>query len=290
MNLSKYITLVFIQFFLYAVSFAQREKINSLEKTLRSAKDTQRINCLNALSKTYLDVEQDTALIFATTAFREAQKLQYVQGMADAMLNSGKAEVNRGNDSEAHNFFLRAIPLYEKCGNTDMLGSAYLNLGMTLRDSAALSSYEKADQLFQQVKDSSRSSYAMTMMGLTYQAMGNYEKAFELANQSLQIGERIHDHYRVLWSLSNLGRLFQEVEDYPAAIDYYSNQPRDYARKNKIEWPGFYDKLAEVYFSMHQYDSALYFLQKYLISFSDSASLKEALSDPKTIDFNVGRI
>src|SRR5438552_2705408 len=118
MNFSKYITLVFIQIFLYTASFAQGEKIGGLEKKLLTAKDTQRINCLNALSKTYLEIEQDTALLFAATAYYEAQKLQYVQGMADAMLNSGKAEVSRSNDSAARNFFLRAIPLYEKCDNT----------------------------------------------------------------------------------------------------------------------------------------------------------------------------
>jgi len=291
MSISKQIAGLIIQIFLCTICFAQqREKIDSLKKNFLTAKDSQRINCLNELSKAYLNTQGDTASFYASLAFQEAKMLHYVQGMGDATLNSGKVEANRGNDSSARKFFLQAIPLYEKCNNIDMLGSAYLNLGLTLRDSSALEAYKKAIQLFQKVKDSSRSSYAMTMMGLTYQDMGNYEKAFEFGNQSLEIGKNIHDNYRVLWSLSNLGRLFQEVEDYPTAIDYYYNQPFDYAKAHNVQWLSFYDKVAEVYFSMHQDDSALYFLQKHIISSSDSASLKKALANPKTIEFNVGRI
>ena len=54
----------------------------------------------------------------------------------------------------------------------------------------------------------------------------------------------------------------------------------------------YYDKISEAYSSMHQYDSALYYMQKHYIVLEkhDSADLKKGLEDPDETDFNVGQI
>src|SRR6266487_4410064 len=93
MRISKQITILIIQFFFYVVCFAQREKIDSLKKILLTAKGIERVNCLNTLSA-YNYNQPDTALLYASQAFHEAESLHYVQGMGDAMFNEGKRERN----------------------------------------------------------------------------------------------------------------------------------------------------------------------------------------------------
>src|SRR5215471_20079727 len=198
-------TILIVEIIICTVCFSQREKIDSLKKILAAAKDTQRINCLNTLSRTYYHVHADTALLFATAALSEAQKLQYTQGLADAFYNSGRAEIDRGHNSISIQNFTNAIELYKKLNNTDMLGSAYENLAEALSPSGnfteAIEAHNNAIQLLEKAKDSARLGWALTMTGWDYQTLGNYEKTFELFNQSMQIGEAIHDHVRVLYTL-----------------------------------------------------------------------------------------
>ena len=54
MFVERKILILLVSILSYAVVLAQREKIDSLKKVLLTAKDKQRINCLNTLSKAYL--------------------------------------------------------------------------------------------------------------------------------------------------------------------------------------------------------------------------------------------
>ena len=127
--LVKPFVIIFLLLFSFSwIAVAQTEKIDSLRKVLLTAKDTTRINCLNALSKEYVDVNSDTALLFADAALSEAKVILFTHGMADAFLNKGKIEWNKSNLSGAHNYFINAIDLYKKTNDIDLLGSAYENL------------------------------------------------------------------------------------------------------------------------------------------------------------------
>src|SRR4051812_47517474 len=280
--MKKLVTILIIQIFACTVCFSQQEKIDSAKKVLSTAKDTQRINCLNTLSRNYRDLNSDTSLLFALTALHEARQLQYTPGIAEALFDIGRAEMDKGKVDTALRIFLKAIELFKKYNNIDTLGSAYENLAELITNlpgeniSEAIAVHNKAIDCFKEAKDSGRLGWALTMMGLDYKYMGNYEKAFELFNQSMQIGKAIHDHARVLYSYSNLGFLFQEIDDYPTAIDYYYNQPKEYAKKNKIFAGVYDDKVGECYCAMHNDDSALYNFKRY-IGADTSLSLEDQL-------------
>src|SRR3954469_18008145 len=99
----KNITLFIIQIFGFIVCFSQQEKIDSVKKVLSTAKDTQRINCLNTLSRNYRNLNSDTSLLFALTALHEARQLQYTPGIAEALFDIGRAEMDKGKvDTALH--------------------------------------------------------------------------------------------------------------------------------------------------------------------------------------------
>src|SRR6187551_2774640 len=63
---------------------AQREKLDSLLKILPGTKDSLRVQCLNSISEQFLDVQYDTAYLYAIEALYEGKKLNYKSGIAYA--------------------------------------------------------------------------------------------------------------------------------------------------------------------------------------------------------------
>ena len=224
----------------------QREKIDSLKKVLQAAKGIQRIDCLNSLGKEYLfsspgtqfyDEKRDSSSLFSNQAYREAEDMHYVQGMAEAMFTKGKYAKDFREKEQA---YLKAISFFEQSNNLDTLGQVYFRLGEALRVQAnfqgSLAAYHRADQLFQQANDGFHRGVTLTFIGLVYGTSGDFASAFEYGYKALQVREKNkkQDPTGALWALCNIGRLFQEVEDYPAAIDYYYTKPRDYANANGV--------------------------------------------------------
>lgn len=248
-------------------NFAQSRFIDSMKTGLAISKDTQRINLMNRISTASIHIQRDTATSYARRAFGEAAAIKYRQGMGDACLNRGKIFISMDHFQEAEPELLQAIDHFNSCGNTDMAGSAYLNLGISKAErnnfTGAIESFDKANSLFQEAKDSGRAGYILTLKGLAYRNNGNYAKAFEFWNQALEVRRKNNDHIGVLFSLSNMGILFEEVGDYRSAIDYYL-QTVDYARSNHVKWNPYFDKLSEAYAHLQQYDSALYFIREQL--------------------------
>lgn len=273
----------------YAICPAQSTQIDSLKKLLPISENVELINRLNSISKMYIYIKKDSSVFLATEAFDKAKKINYAQGMGDACFNIGKAEVNF---STREKYFLLAVNYYEKSGNKDTLAQVYFQLGKTLNakaeSNASIKYFEKANQLFRQVKDSMNAGTTLTFTGLAYGSIGNYEKAFEYGFQALQVRQDNHDLNGVMWSYCNLARLFQEVEDFHMAIEYYSNKCIEFAALHKVPWTQYYDKIAECYLGLHHPDSARWFMNKYLSVVHDSASLRKILSTNNISDFNVG--
>src|SRR4051812_20917711 len=103
MSICKQIAIFITQILLCVVCFAQREKIDSLKKILPSLHDSARVDCLNELSAAYIKSIRDTlgycymplvethtlpefslaASQFATQAYKEAIKTNYIFGIAE---------------------------------------------------------------------------------------------------------------------------------------------------------------------------------------------------------------
>ena len=57
-------------------SFVQTEKIDNLKKVLLTTKYTQRVNCLDTLSKIFLDVQPHSGLLYVT-GFAYSKKIKH---------------------------------------------------------------------------------------------------------------------------------------------------------------------------------------------------------------------
>src|SRR6185295_8602031 len=119
--------------FFSAVCIAQTEKIDRLKKSLPALNDSSRIDCLNELSEEYVGIQKDTAQIFVLQALKEAEKINYVHGLAEGI--SLKATLAFEKDNiypTAENFAREAILLYAKTPNKKKLNRTYYELGHAL--------------------------------------------------------------------------------------------------------------------------------------------------------------
>ena len=65
--------------------------------------------------------------------------------------------------------------------------------------------------------------------------MGDYKKAFEYCQNSMQIRMKMNDQMCILSSFNNFGNLFKAVGDYETAFDCYQKSLQ-YAKANHIAW------------------------------------------------------
>ena len=274
MTIGKKISILIFSILLHNLSKAQLKAIDSIRNLLPGSQKIEKVNCLNALSRLYLGRQTDSALIYASLAYWEAEHIEYSVGKGDALMNLGKAFSARKKKQEAGKSFMAALSIFEKIHDENKLGAAYLNLGLNngiyeQRDQT-IQYFENASQHFLNSNDSVRNAYAMTMLGLMYGFKGEYDKAFDYHNKSLEIGRMLNNRARINYALNNLGILFMIVEDYRTALDYFLQAATQIP---------YYDKIAESYYKLGQRDSALYFMEKFVSSYKSNLAETIAIRD-----------
>jgi len=286
--------IVILLSFLYCQNvLAQREKIDSLKNILPSLKDSARVDCLNELGEIYQATQTDSALYYSYKALNEAKSKRYKKGAAEAFFNLANSYGERGNYKSAEQNFRLSISNYESLANIDALGWAYLWLGVSLyaqsNFQSATQAFIKADELFEKTTDIQGSNQTLFFLALNYEESGLYEQAFELCTKSLNIAQKNNDQQYFFYSLLSIGRLYQNVEDYRTALDYYQ-QANSFAEKQRLAsqictfcnltmTAKLY--IGEVYYCTGSFDSSKFYLDQVLayckVNGEDSNARKESI-------------
>ena len=85
---------------------------------------------------------------------------------------------------------------------------------------AALNSWQKALQIYREIKDRRGEGAALGNLGIAYDSLGNYPKAIDYQEQRLAIAREIKDRRGEGQSLGNLGGAYYSLGNYPKAIEY----------------------------------------------------------------------
>ncbi|MEJ7680844.1 MAG: tetratricopeptide repeat protein [Segetibacter sp.] len=182
----RYISLFIIHFLFCTICFAQREKIDSLEKVLPSLRDSSRVDCLNELSEAYILANRiDSAKYHVALAYEESKKINYGHGMAEA--KSLEAETVGEDFFQAEKLNREAIELYTTTQNKKRLAETYFNLGFVLYAQSmfteAIKNFDTNYKLYKKNNNARGMCRAISTAAWVYEESGNYEKAFELASE-----------------------------------------------------------------------------------------------------------
>lgn len=276
-------------------SQSQKHRADSLKKILPNLRDSKSVDCLNelsisyyinALSETYDNVQTDTAISFASQAYAEGTKINYIAGVAAALQNLGEIARDKSDFKTAENYFRQSIPLFDKIDSREKYSWANLTLGWSMymqgKYSEAKLCYERAMVYYITAGIKERQSMLFRLISATYSARGYNEKAFENTLQAIRITDKINDPRGVISSPENMANLYKNAGEPETALSYF----RTAAQKAKSNNPVRYHKLmGDIALMQLQLDSAIYYYKashKYVtLMTTDYAVIERDLSYKK---------
>lgn len=251
------------------LSHSQSHTIDSLRLLLPSLKGSSRIDCLNklsslyyinALAETYLNVHTDTAIMLATNAYNEAQKIRYTRGIAEALQNLGEIARDRNDFRAAERYFRQSIPLFEQLNEQDKYGWANITFGYSNyqqgRYAAARLAYERAITSFVKTGNKEKQSIALRLISSTYSLRGYNEKAFENTRQAIEITNKINDTRGVMSSPENMGMLYRDAGQTDVAVSYFRLAASKAKNTNPVR---YYRLMGDIAVMLNRLDSAVYY-------------------------------
>ena len=249
------------------VSFAQRTKIDSLKKILPSLNDSAKVDALNILSLAYSYLNIDTARAYAEKAYSKGSSINYQRGIAMSLNNNARIAAHGFHDYELQEkISLQTLRFYKNGNDEKVFAETYMNLALAFFCRSAFDrSAESCNMVIQHSKkagDKKRTGEALAVLGSTNFESGNYDKAFQLFNESLGIFKSINDPYNTAILLVKLGDLYRLAGDHKTAMNFYT-QSLQYSKGSSLQWYPLAD-LGDTYYSLVPYDSLLYEQEKYM--------------------------
>lgn len=235
--------------------FTESDSLQSLLKKPQS--DSQRVNLLNQLARSYVNDKPDTSIIIAYTAKKLAREIGFNRGLALANKNVGMGHYLKGQYLEA------------------------------------LSAWDEALGVFTLMDDKRGIANMLSNQAAIYFNQGDDAKSLELDLKSLKISEEINDSLRIVTSLNNIGTLYLNKQaTYKKALEYFL---KAYQLSKAIQDQYLIGtatvNLGATYYNLNDDNKALYFLQEALVAFDGTPDLPGALNQMGKIyirkkDFN----
>ena len=262
---------IFYLFIFLPTCFAQRDKIDSLQKILPALKDTSRIDCMNALSFQYIRLlVRDSAEYFEAIANKESKALCYIHGIAESVSNqSGIFEYFDNDFIKAEVLARESLEWFKKTSNKNGINETNSNLWFAVfaqskyddAYSIALKQYE----IFKAQNNASKMIDALQGLGVVQFQKGNYDSAFYFYQQSQQLAIANKDKVWISDMLRSFGTLYRAIGDYQTAINNYRKVFQTDTRETiQKRIDGSYEtwarmEFAELFSLTNQFDSAWHY-------------------------------
>jgi tetratricopeptide (TPR) repeat protein len=168
----------------------------------------------------------DSVLSEAAEAMQTSERLGYTHGKAVALAVEAIVMNLHVNDFiRAEGLARQSLETFRHTGNQGEVALAYYALGFSLfaqsRYDEALHCYEKARDFARQSGNYILEVHMLSQAGEDYRERGDYEKAFDIQQQCVQLAETIHDTALMKGEYLTLAELFVQIEDYTSAEKYF---------------------------------------------------------------------
>ena len=222
----------------------------------------------------------DSVLSGAAEAMQTSERLGYTHGKAVALAVEAIVMNLHVNDFiRAEGLARQSLETFRHTGNQGEVALAYYALGFSLfaqsRYDEALHCYEKARDFARQSGNYILEVHMLSQAGEDYRERGDYEKAFDIQQQCVQLAETIHDTALMKGEYLTLAELFVQIEDYTSAEKYFLIG----FGAGKPEQTNPWDLMvyAELQTHQHKYDSALYYYGRFDSAHAGQGMLKTYL-------------
>jgi serine phosphatase RsbU (regulator of sigma subunit)/Tfp pilus assembly protein PilF len=222
-------------------------------------------NILSNLGALYANQGDDVqAIDFHLRSLKAAEEAKDTLRIVTSMINIGVVYLNNPKTHDiALGYNLSALPLSEKLGNNDAIGTVSVNLGEIYfhRESydTALYYYEKSLNAFRK-SNSGNVPYTLTNIGKVYMKRGDFQKAIEFQQEAYRIAESSNAKLEMTSTLLGLAGTYREAGRMRSAVESYDRARRiaeEIGAKNELKQA--FEGLAASYSLLKDYASAFKF-------------------------------
>ena len=245
-------------------------------------KDTATINRFNKLAETFFKSNPDSTIYFGQKSIDLSRKVNYPIGLADALIQVGRANYFRGHYDTASKDLDEAILIFKSLNNKTGLGKSYVYYGQlfTLKDDfkTAVSYLKLALEIDEQQKNNLDIADCYNHFGLAYFSVGKLSTALDFYYKALFICIKEHDNTQTANIYNNIGDVLHNLEEYPKALEYYKKALKEGLDNNDLEQTGTaYENIGELRLGQKNFDEALEYLLK-AITIANKMDDKEGIS------------
>ena len=248
-------------------------------------------NILSNLGALYANQGDDVrALEFHLRSLKAAEESEDTLRIVTSMINIGVIYLNNpGTHDIALKYNLSALPLSEKLGNNDAIGTVSVNLGEIYfrREvyDTALFYFEKSLNAFRK-SNSGNVPYTLTNIGKVYMKRGDFQKAIDFQQEGFKIAEQSNAKLEMTSTLLGMAGTYSDAGKIKSAVNTYDKArvlAEEIGAKNELRQA--YEGLAANYLMMSDYVNA-YRFQKLLTNIKDTLYIAANDKKIQSLQFN----
>jgi DNA-binding CsgD family transcriptional regulator/tetratricopeptide (TPR) repeat protein len=253
---------------IYSFSWGQSEnKIQNLEKKLKSASGEERLEVLNTLCREYYKTSPQKTVTIGNQALSLARQLKNKKMEACILKNMGIGYSLLGNNEKAVEQFLNSLTIYEELGDKQGIANAINNVGIVFVElgkfQKALEYYLRSLEIREELGNKEDIADSMNNIALVYDRLKNYNKALEYHLKSSQIYKEIGKDRQIALSMNNIAVLYTNLGNYGQGLVYFLESLRMMEKiGNQGEMTTTLNNIGEVYITLRKYDKAYGYLAR----------------------------
>jgi len=189
--------------------------------------DTNVINTMNNEAFKLRISNDSISRKLASEALKNAEKLKFPKGQAEALNVLGILDFKKANYKTASDYLNRAIEINETnnyllgmADNMGNLANVKIEQGQYI---SALSDYMKALDIYKKLNLKKRQASTLANIASRYLMMGSFVKAVELNYEALEIFQELKDTISQAYILGNLANMYLDINDMELALKSQTN-------------------------------------------------------------------
>ncbi|MGY4537912.1 two-component system NarL family sensor kinase [Mucilaginibacter sp. UYNi724] len=245
---------------------AQSPHIDSLTAKLKHYPDNiaLRLELANAQLK---GGNIDTAQLLFTEVATLAEKLDNSVDYAEAHINIGRINADKGENVKALANYQQALTKAEKISDKDLSAHIYKHIGALYiswkKFDEALSYYEKAETLAREIGNEELVADCQNNKGTVYEQQLKYDKAIIAYKNALDVYTKMDITAKISMALSNVAIVYKFQKNYGSSLEY-NLKALKLSEKTGDKWmmAATYNNIGNLYGEMGEYKNALEYCSK----------------------------
>jgi tetratricopeptide (TPR) repeat protein len=228
--------------------------------------DTATVNQLIKQGFSSRMTDHDQTIKKGQQALEMAQKLNYINGVAESYRILGIGEYYANHEAKSFSDYLYALQYYKISKNVIGQAKVYNNIGNLYQTSdydKSLEYLEKGLKIAEDLANTKLLASSYLNIGNIYNRKKNFSQALDYYTKSQKIFTKLNDPVNLILCLQNFGKLYYNLKQYDKAESFLLQANREAKEKDLNTSIGSIDlTLTSLYTEKKMYDEAQKFLDE----------------------------